>query len=176
LGFQGVAGTLLRSVRILPVIALCALPAFAGGTLEGRTVTLNVLTYDDPAAPILESRGRTVVVGEGIEFGMGPEFRTPGFDVVPVQVQIGPSRIEFSYGEVPGEFWTAAFNGYVLRFETDCALFEAWRIDADATTMPVTEEDIRSEGGALYINVSGLEYGPEAMLAVDLSVTDCPLS
>lgn len=173
---QWVAGAISRSVRICTALALCVAPAHAGGTLDGRIVTLNVLTWDDPAAPILESRGRTVTVGEGIEFGMGPEFRTPGFDVVPVQVQIGPSRIEFSYGEVPGEFWTAAFNGYVLRFETDCALFDGWRIDAAATTMPVTEADIRAEGGALYINVSGLEYGPEATLAVDLSVTDCPLS
>lgn len=153
-----------------------ALPAVAGGTLEGRTVTLNVLTYEDPLAPILESRGRTVVVGDGIEFGMGPEFRTPGFDVVPVEVQIGPSRIEFSYGAEEGQFWTSAFNGYVLRFETDCALFDGWTIDAAATTMPVTEADIHAEGGALYINVSGLTYGPEATLAVDLSVTDCPLS
>lgn len=173
---QRVTGAALRSVRICAALALCAVPAHAGGTLDGRIVTLNVLTYDDPAAPILESRGRTVTVGEGIEFGMGPEFRTPGFDVVPVQVQIGPSRIEFSYGDVPGEFWTAAFNGYVLRFETDCALFDGWRIDTAATTMPVTEADIHAEGGALYINVSGLTYGPEATLAVDLSVTDCPLS
>lgn len=174
--YQGLASAILRSVRICAALALGAAPALAGGTLEGRTVTLNVLTYDDPAAPILESRGRTVTVGEGIEFGMGPEFRTPGFDVVPVQVQIGPQRIEFSYGEEAGQFWTAAFNGYVLRFETDCALFDGWQIDADATTMPVTEDDIHAEGGALYINVSGLDYGPEARLAVDLSVTDCPLS
>lgn len=176
--FQWVAGALLRSLRICAAVALCvaALPALAGGTLEGRTVTLNVLTYEDPAAPILESRGRTVIVGDGIEFGMGPEFRTPGFDVVPVQVQIGPSRIEFSYGDAPGQFWTSTFNGYVLRFATDCALFEGWRIDDDATTMPVTEADIHAEGGALFINVSGMEYGPKATLAVDLSVTDCPLS
>lgn len=173
---QGLASAILRNVRICAALALGAAPAFAGGTLEERTVTLNVLTYDDPAAPILESRGRTVVVGEGIEFGMGPEFRTPGFDVVPVQVQIGPSRIEFSYGAEEGQFWTSAFNGYVLRFETDCALFDGWTIDAAATTMPVTEADIHAEGGALYINVSGLTYGPEATLAVDLSVTDCPLS
>lgn len=174
--YRRLAGAVLRGVGSLPALALCALPAQAGGTLEGRTVTLYVLTYSDLAAPILESRGQTVVVGEGIEFSMGPEFRTPGFDVVPVQVQIGPSRIAFSYGEVPGEFWTATFNGYVLRFETDCALFDGWKIDADATTMPITEADIRAEGGALYINVSGLAYGPEATLAVDLSVTDCPLS
>lgn len=169
-------------MRPCPVLApgllalALALPASAGGTLEGRTVTLNVLTYDDPAAPILESRGRTVTVGEGVEFGMGPEFRTPGFDVVPVQVQIGPARIEFSYGEAEGEFWPARFNGYVLRFEADCVLFDGWRIDRAATTLPIVEADITSDGRALFINVQGDRYGPDVRLAVDLSVTDCPLS
>ncbi len=160
------------------LLALLALttPALAGGTLEGRIVTLNVLTYDNPAAPILESRGRTVTVGEGLEFGMGPEYRTPGFDVVPVQVQIGPTRIEFSYGQDKGQFWPAEFNGYVLRFEAECALFDGWTIDAAATTMPVTADDIHADLGALYINVDGRDYGPEATLAIDLSVTDCPLS
>jgi hypothetical protein len=40
--------------------------------------------------------------------------------------------------------------------------------------MEVTE--IWAETGALYINVSGLGYGPEARLALDLEVADCPLS
>ena len=158
------------------ILMLLATPTLAVGTLDGRIVTLNVLTYDDPAAPILDSRGRTVTVGDGLEFGMGPEYRTPGFDVVPVQVQIGPARIEFSYGEGRGQFWTAAFNGYVLRFETDCALFDGWAVDAAATTMAVTAADIRAEQGALFINVDSRNYGPEATLAINLSVTECPLS
>ena len=157
-------------------LALGGGAALAGGTLQGRIVTLNVLTYDDPAAPILDSRGRTVTVGTGLEFGMGPEYRTPGFDVVPVQVQIGPTRIEFSYGQNRGTFWDARFNGYVLRFETECALFERVTIDPAATTMLVTAADIRADIGALYINVDGREYGPEVTLALDLVITDCPLS
>ena len=40
--------------------------------------------------------------------------------------------------------------------------------------MPVTE--IWSEAGALYINVSGLGYGPKATLALDVEVADCPMS
>ncbi|MGQ0565818.1 MAG: hypothetical protein ACT4OK_12200 [Gemmobacter sp.] len=163
-------------LRLPALLTLLATPVLAGGTLEGRVVTLNVLTYDDPAAPILESRGRTVTVGEGVEFGMGPEYRTPGFDVVPVQVQIGPARIEFSYGEGNGQFWAAKFNGYVLRFVTECALFESVAIDEAATTMPVTMDDIRADVGALYINVQGRDYGPDVTLALDLVITDCPLS
>lgn len=154
-----------------------ASPAAAGGTLEGRLVTLYVLTYDDRAAPILESRGRTVAVDEGVEFGLGPEFRTPGFDIVPVQIEIEPARIRFSYPEGgTGTFWPATFNGYVLRFETDCALFEAVGVNAEGTTLPMTPEDIFTDRGQLYINVAGRDYAPGATLTLDLTVADCPLS
>lgn len=161
--------------RAALALLLSALPS-AAGTLDGRVVTLHVMTWDDPANPWFGSRGRTVTVGSGLEFGMGPEYRTPDFDVVPVQVDIGPTRIAFSYPQGQGRFWPAAFNGYVLRFETDCALFDGWKVDAAATTMPVADADIFADRGALYINVQGREYGPDARLAIDLSVTDCPLS
>ena len=163
-------------MRFAALLAMLLAGPAVAGTLEGRIVTLNVLTYDDPAKPILDSRGRTVTVGTGLEFGMGPEYRTPGFDVVPVQVQIGPTRIEFSYGEGRGSFWPATFNGYVLRFDTECALFESVTIDAAATTMPLTAADIRAETGALYINVAARDYGPDVTLALDLVIADCPLS
>jgi hypothetical protein len=157
--------------------ALCAV-AFAvpatAGTLEGRLVTFTVETWDDRDQPYLRARGRTVTVGQGVEFGLEPEGLTGGLDVVPVTVEIGPTRIELSYPSGPGWFYTASFNGYVLRFETDCALFDSVAIDKAATTMPVTE--IWAEAGALYLNVSGLEYGPEATLALDVQVADCPLS
>lgn len=162
-------------IRSLLALILTALPALAGGTLEGRIVTLNVETWDDRAQPILISVGRTVQVGAGVEFGMGPEYRTPGFDVVPVQVEILPDRIEFSYGAGEGQFWPATFNGYVLRFAVDCALIAGAKVDAAATTMAVTDADITTDGQALFVNVAGRAYGPEARLAVDLAVTDCLL-
>jgi hypothetical protein len=150
-----------------------ALPAVAG-TLEGRLVTFTVETWDIRDQPLVQARGRTVMVGEGVEFGLEPEGLTGGLDVVPVTVQIGPSRIELSYPGGIGRFYQAKFNGYVLRFETECALFESVAIDPAATTMTVTE--VWAETGALYINVSGLGYGPEVTLALDLGVADCPLS
>lgn len=161
--------------RVLAALLMSAMPA-AAATLEGRVVTLHVMTWDDPAKPYFDSIGRTVTVGPGLEFGMGPEHRTPDFDVVPVQVEIGPTRIEFSYPRGRGQFWPATFNGYVLRFETDCALFEGWQVDVSATTMSVSDTDIHARQGALFINVQGRDYGPDARLAVDLSVADCPLS
>lgn len=160
-------------IRWVALALLGALPVSAG-TLEGRLVTFTVETWDQRESPLLVARGRTVTVGQGVEFGLGPEGFTGGLDVVPVAVEIGPTRIELSYPRGIGRFYEAKFNGYVLRFETDCALFEKVAVDQDATTMKVTE--IWSEAGALYINVSGLGYGPEAKLALEIEVADCPLS
>lgn len=160
-------------IRGLLLAAVLAAPA-AGGTLEGRLVTFTVETWDQRDTPYLRARGRTVMVGDGVEFGLGPEGFTGGLDVVPVMVEIGPTRIELSYPAGRGRFFEAEFNGYVLRFAAECALFETVVVDASATTMPVTE--FWAESGSLYINVSGLDYGPEARLALDLKVADCPLS
>ena len=161
---------MIRAALLLAVLASPALP----GTLEGRLVTFTVESWDQRDAPLLVARGRTVTVGDGVEFGLGPEGFTAGLDVVPVDVEIGPTRIELSYPDQIGRFFEAKFNGYVLRFETDCALFEKVTIDPAATTMPVTE--VWAEVGALYINVSGLGYGPKMTLALDVEVADCPLS
>ncbi len=160
---------------ILRALAAMVLAApVAAGTLEGRLVTFTVETWDDREAPLLVARGRTVTVGQGVEFGLDREGFTGGLDVVPVDVEIGPTRIELSYPKGIGRFYEAQFNGYVLRFETDCALFEKVAVDQEATTMKVTE--VWAETGALYINVSGLGYGPQSKLALDLEVADCPLS
>ncbi len=145
------------------------------GTLEGRVVTLNVETWNEPGAMLFQSAGRTVKVGDGVEFGMGPEFRTPGFDVVPVQVEIRAKRIEFTYGEERGQFWDTTFNGYVLRFATECALIESFVIDRAFTTMPVKDGDVWADGAALYINVAGRDYGSEMGLAIEVTVSDCLL-
>ena len=146
----------------------------AAGTLEGRLVTFTVETWDDREAPLLVARGRTVVGGAGTEFGLGPEGFTGGLDVVPVAVEIGPNRIELSYPKGIGRFYEAKFNGYVLRFETDCALFEKVAVDPAGTTMRGVE--VWAETGALYIDVAGLGYGPTSKLALDVEVADCPLS
>ncbi len=160
-------------MRWLALVVAMTGPVQAG-TLEGRLVTFTVETWDDREAPLLVARGRTVVVGKGVEFGLGPEGFTGGLDVVPVAVEIGPTRIELSYPQGIGRFYEAKFNGYVLRFETDCALFEKVAIDPAGTTMQGVE--VWAETGALYIDVAGLGYGPTSTLALELQVADCPLS
>ncbi len=160
-------------IRTAALVALLAGPAVAG-TLDGRLVTFTVETWDDRDAPLFVARGRTVTVGAGTEFGLGPEGFTGGLDVVPVAVEIGPTRIELSYPKGIGRFYEAKFNGYVLRFETDCALFDRVAIDPAGTTMQGVE--VWAETGALYIDVAGLGYGPSSTLALDLQVADCPMS
>ena len=70
----------------------------------------------------------------------------------------------------------ARFKGYVLRFQAGCALFSGWKVDAAATTTGLTDADIHADGGALFINVARRGYGPQARLAVDVAVADCPIS
>lgn len=165
----------MKTVLVPLFLAATLHPAFAGGSLEGRIVTLNVETWTEDLQPFFITRGRTVKVGGLVEFGLLPEGGTSGFDVVPVEVDISANRIEFSYGTDPGTFWDAPFNGYVLRFEVECALFDAFSIDTGFTTMPVTPDHIRTEGGALFIDVAGMDYGPEARLGLDFRVSDCLL-
>lgn len=165
-----------RATLAALAVILGADGAGAEGTLEGRVVTFTVLAYDDPEKPFFRARGKTVKVGQGVEFGLDPEGAQNGVDVAPVDVNIGPTRIEVRFREGPGQLLIARFNGYVLRFETDCALFEGVHVDPKGTNMPLTVEAITSEVNTLYINMSGMEYALESRIAVDVKVADCPLS
>lgn len=164
-------------IRGLSLALALAFPASAG-TLEGRPVTFEAVTWEDPAQPLVHAPGRTVVVGDGVEFFFAPDGVYNGLTVVPINVEIGPQRIEITYPEEAGEsfFYQAAFNGYVLSFDTDCALFSGWKLDEGITTLPLEEDDIFTKGGSIYINVSGLPFGPQHRIAVDLDVMDCPIS
>lgn len=158
------------------VFLLLAGPAFADGTLRDRIVTFSVLSYDDPLQPIYEGSGQTVTVGDGVEFGLNPGYPQNGVDVAPVQVDIAPTRIEVQFTEPFGSLLQARFNGYLLAFATECALFRGVKVDAVFTTMDVTDEDVTVEGGTLRVNVAGLPFTDESRFAIDLDVADCPLS
>ena len=162
-------------IRAAALALALATPAGAG-TLEGRQVTFFPMTWDDPAFPVFEEPGKTVTVGKGVEFGLESDRIINGLQLVPVQVEIKPQRVEVTYPKGVGTFYDAPFNGYVLRFDTECALFAGWKLDSDFTTLPVKDSDIFTDGGALYINVAGMAFGPDERLAVDLDVTDCPIS
>lgn len=163
-------------MRWLAAVLLLATPALADSTLRDRIVTFSVLAYNDPLKPIFEGAGQTVKVGDGVEFGMVPEGAQNGADVAPARVDIGPQRIEVQYQPPIGVLLDTAFNGYVLAFETDCALFRGASFDMTATTMPMTDANIRIQGGTLYINVAGQTLTTDSRFAIDLVVADCPLS
>jgi hypothetical protein len=172
--------------RILAAAGLAALalalpaPGSAGqtgGTLIDRIVTFSTLTYDDPEAPLYVGRGRTVKVGKGIEFNLEQEGVQNGLDVVPVIVEIGETRVEVDFSFTPpGVFADTVFNGYVLAFATDCVLFQGGTIDRAVTNLPVADDAVSFDRGTLYIDVSGLSFDRKSRLAVDLDVTDCPMS
>lgn len=163
-------------MRWLVFLLLAAGPAMADGTLRDRIVTFSVLAYDDPLQPIYEGSGQTVTVGDGVEFGLNPGGPQNGVDVAPARVDIGPARIEVRFQGPSGYLLDATFNGYVLAFATECALFEAAHVDASATNMAITDANITTQGGTLYVNVAGLPYSDTSRFAIDLVVGDCPLS
>jgi hypothetical protein len=165
------------------LLAVCSLAVVLGTSaalgepsLRGRVVQFSVLTYDDPAAPIFQGVGETVMVGDGVEFGLRAEGAQNGVDVAPVEVDIQPSRIELRYESGAGALLGAVFNGYVLDFPNDCAVIKAAHIDAKATSLPVTDANLFLSGPRLMINVQGLDYLQGSTIALDLELDDCPLS
>jgi hypothetical protein len=163
-------------MRALLALLLLTGQALAEPSLYGRTVTFRVLSFDDPARPIFQGRGVTVKVGEGVEFGLNPEGAQNGVDIVPMIVDILPNRIEVRSTIGPGYFLDAAFNGYVLEFATDCALFDDVMIDNKATNLPLKPTDVTVQGGQLRVNVAGMAYTDQTTVALNLRVADCPLS
>ncbi|SMY06799.1 hypothetical protein [Flavimaricola marinus] len=144
--------------------------------LMGRSVVFSVETWDDPAAPFLQSSAYRAVVGPGPEFGLAPETNGDLY-VVPVLIDIGDDRIDISFKNIPpGTFYEAAFNGYILTFETDCVLFESAILDIKATTLPIGKDAVEVTPQAVRVNVSGLGHDQDSTIGVRLDVQDCPLS
>lgn len=157
-------------------IALMAASPLAAETLEGRDVLFRVETWNDRAAPIFVTRDYIATVGPGPEFTVAAEAAN-GLVAIPVKVDISATRIDLSYAQTdPGAFASAAFNGYVLTFLTDCVLFEGAKIDSDVTTMPLQVEDIIVESDALLINISDQVRDQETHIGIILDVAECPLS
>lgn len=162
----------------LLVLACLAGPLAALGepTLFGRGVTFRILTYDDRDHPLYVGRLHRAEVTRSVEFGLGREGEQNELDVVPVQVDISATRIEVRYVNAePGELAEAVFNGYVLAFDTECLLFQGARVDRVFSNLPMTADRVTSDGGTLYLDVSGLSYDRRSRFAVDFDVADCAI-
>lgn len=164
-------------VTALAALALPASGPAAADSLVGRTAAFSVLAYDDPAAPLYQGAIHTAAISDSIEFGLVPEGVQNGLDVVPVLVDIGPSRIDIDFSpSPPGDIAPAEFNGYVLSFTPDCLVFNGARVDAAATTLPIADDNITLSGRTLYVNLEGLAYDMSSRVGILLDVTDCPLT
>jgi hypothetical protein len=150
------------------------LPPGAEPTLMGRKVSFHILTYDDPDSPLFVGRDHKAKVTKATEFGLGTEGAQNNLDVVPILVDISGTRIEIRYSIAePGELAEAAFNGYVLAFESDCLLFQNAWVDRRFSNLPMTNDRVSFDGGTLFLNVSGFKYDRDSRFAVDLDLAEC---
>lgn len=163
-------------IRLAVAFALMAQAATAGGLMD-RTVTFGALAYDEPETPIFVGERHPATVSASIEYGLGPEGVQNGWDIVPSIIDIRDSQIILTYPDtVGGTFPEPEFNGYVLDFLTDCVLFNGASQDLANSTVELADDAIFVEGSKLYVDVGGLEYGPQVFVVVDVDVADCPLS
>ena len=171
------AARIVAATTVMIASALWAGAAFAESSLIGRKVSVQVLTYNDPAKPMFDGRTHRVVVGAGVEFRLGREGMQNGLDVAAVSFDIGAARIEGVYPPGPeGSYVAAKFNGYVFDFATDCALFEEARIDRKATTLALSDEDVYVRGGRLYVNTAKIRDSAGKRFAIDVKVAPCRIN
>ncbi|SMX43114.1 hypothetical protein [Octadecabacter ascidiaceicola] len=163
-------------IRASIALILSAQVASAGGLMD-RTVTFGVLAYDETETPIYVGERHPAVVTNSVEYGLGPEGQQNGWDIVPAIIDIRDQKIIVTYPDtVGGVFPEPEFNGYVLDFLTDCVLFNGAGQDIENSTIELADDAIFVEGSKLYVDMAGLEFGPQTFIVVDVDVADCPLS
>jgi hypothetical protein len=64
----------------------------------------------------------------------------------------------------------------VLDLLTDCMLFNAADQDLENSSVILADDAIFVEGSKLYVDMSGLEFGPHTFIVVNVDVANCPLS
>ncbi len=163
-------------IRSAALFIFAAQTAAAGGLMD-RTVTFGALAYDDVDAPIYVGERHPAVVSNSIEYGLEPEGMQNGWDIVPSIIDIRDAQVIVTYPEtVGGTFPEAEFNGYVLDFLTDCVLFNGAGQDLENSTVVLADDAIFVEGSKLYVDMGGLDFGPQTFIVVNVDVADCPLS
>lgn len=163
-------------IRLAAALALIGNGAAAGGLMD-RTVTFGALAYDDPAAPIYVGERHPAQVSNAIEYGLGPEGSQNGWDIVPAIIDIRDRQVIVTYPDtVGGTFPEPEFNGYVLDFLTECVLFNGAAQNVENSTVVLDDDAVFVEGSKLFVDMGGLDFGPELFVVVDVDVADCPMS
>ena len=168
-------------MTVLPVFLATALLAGLGAmpvaaqTLIGAEMQVQVVTYDDPENPRLESLVYSAIIGPEAEFGLDREGH-PFIDVVPVSIDISDTGVSFSYAvtEAKGGFTPAVFNGYILTI-APCAEMTAPQL-INATDIALMPDRIRTENNQLFINVEGLSFQPSTRFDIAFEIRACPVS
>ncbi|MEM8881077.1 MAG: hypothetical protein AAGC82_10805 [Pseudomonadota bacterium] len=165
---------MIRSLWLILCVCAAANAAMAQSIL-GSEISVQVVTYDDPDAPILESQVYSAQIAPGAEFGLGPEGH-PFVDIVQVTIDIGNDGVVFSYESVPGigGFTQAKFNGYILTI-SPCAAISAPEL-VTAQSISLAPSALRSDENQLFVNVAGLAYQPETRIEIAFDVQPCPVS
>ena len=141
--------------------------------LEGN-MTLQVVTYDDPAAPFVQTDAYRSAIFDGVEFNAA-EAGGGWIELVPVSIDIMDRSIRFSYPAIEAgsvfDFAAAEFNGYELSF-TPCVGFkdiwigETANIEFDASRISV-------EDGRMAVNVEGLFAANDTAFTVNFETQAC---
>ena len=156
------------------IVGLSAAPV-ASQTLVGAEMQVQVVTYDDPENPLLESLVYSAVIGPGAEFGLDREGH-PFIDVVPVSIDISETGVSFRYAvtEAKGGFTPAVFNGYILTIAPCAEMAEPQLVRA--TDIALSPDRIRAEDNRLFINVAGLSFQPSTRFDIAFETRACPVS
>ena len=168
-------GLQLKPCILAGLAVLASMSDAMAQTLMGAQMLVQVVTYDDPANPMLESEVYSALIGPGAEFGLDREGH-PFIDIVPVSIDIGDSGVSFSYvvTEAKGGFTPAVFNGYILTI-APCAEMAEPRLTA-AVDIGLTPDRIAAEDNQLFINVAGLSYQPSTRIDIAFETRACPVS
>ena len=161
---------------VLAALCICcaASQAWAEATLLGREVSLQVVTFDDPNAPIFESDVKWAATSNEIEFGLQRTKSPEDIDVIPVLIDVQSTHITFNYNTaVPGELYPAKFNGYIIDFHAGCDLVTGASLDTSDTTLPIGDDALFWDKDRLYVNVQGQSFNRKSRIAIDLEINDC---
>jgi hypothetical protein len=165
----------LRAALLALALLGPAGPVSAEGLMD-RNVSFGALAYEDRAAPIFVGQRHPAKVSDGVEYGLGPEGPQNGWDIIPAIIDIRTDRIVITYPDIPQDsFPVLEFNGYVLDFLTECVLFNSAAQNVELSTEALSEDAVFSEISQLFIDMSGVTFGPDTFIVIDVDVAPCPL-
>jgi len=154
---------------ILIAAWLAMAPFIHAQGLEGSQVTL---TGDLPVLGTPFTEPNTETVGPGLEFPAGSLMALPGFEVIPVNIDVGANSISGKYttDEIAE---TATFNGYVFDFAAGSPTITGATVDPSTTFAPGSLQ-LGFSAHEVTINVEGLTVTPTSSFLVDLTTVPVP--